>query len=453
MHGTTGKAAIGFRLCSLLTRESTRGLDSATALKFIQSMRLASDLSGSSNAVAIYQASQAIYDLFDKTTVLYEGRQIYFGPANAAKSFFERQGWSCPQRQTTGDFLTSITNPQERKPREGMEAKVPRAPEDFERYWRESPEFRALQEEINSYEQEFPLDPKGESLAQLREQKNYIQSKRVRPGSPYMINNLMQLKLCTKRAYQRIWNNITATATSTFTHTAMALIIGSIFFGQPQATAGFFSKGSALFMAVLLNALTSISEITNLYAQRPIVEKHASYAFYHPAAEAAAGVLADIPIKFVIATVFNIILYFMAGLRREPAQFFLYFLVTYVSTFIMSGIFRTLAASTRTVSQAMSLAGVSVLMLVIYTGFVIAVPQMHPWFSWIRWINPLYYAFEILIANEFHGRNFTCSAIVPAYTPPVGDSWICSVVGAVAGQSTVNGDAFIAASYEYCKQQ
>jgi ATP-binding cassette subfamily G (WHITE) protein 2 (PDR) len=63
--------------------------------------------------------------------------------------------------------------------------------------------------------------------------------------------------------------------------------------------------------------------------------------------------------------------------------------------------------------------------------------------------DPIYYAFEILIANEFHGRDFPCSAIVPAYTPLVGDSWICSVAGAVAGQKTVSGDAFIAASYQY----
>lgn len=54
-----------------------------------------------------------------------------------------------------------------------------------------------------------------------------------------------------------------------------------------------------------------------------------------------------------------------------------------------------------------------------------------------------------MIANEFHGREFTCSAIVPAYTPLQGDSWVCSIAGAVAGQRTVSGDAFIAAQYEY----
>lgn len=72
---------------------STRGLDSATALKFVKALRVGSDMTGGAAAVAIYQASQSVYDCFDKTAVLYEGRQIYFGPASEAKSFFERQGW------------------------------------------------------------------------------------------------------------------------------------------------------------------------------------------------------------------------------------------------------------------------------------------------------------------------------------------------------------------------
>ncbi|KAL1840395.1 hypothetical protein VTJ49DRAFT_521 [Mycothermus thermophilus] len=429
---------------------STRGLDSASALRFVQALRVSSDVGTHAHAVAIYQASQAIYDIFDKATVLYEGRQIYFGPAHAAKAFFERQGWLCPPRQTTGDFLTSITNPSERVARPGMEHKVPRTPEEFERYWLASPEFAALQRDMALYEEEFaPGEKREASLAALRDRKRHRQAKGVRAGSPYMISIPAQIRHNTKRAYQRVWNDLAGTAVHLFTQLVLALIIGSIFYGNPDATAGFDGKGSILFMAILLNALTAISEIDNLYAQRPIVEKHASYAFYHPFTEAAAGVVADIPVKFVAATVFNLIVYFLSGLRREPGNFFLYFLVSYVATFTMTAVFRTLAAVTKTVSQAMALAGVIVLVLIVYTGYIIPVPQMHPWFGWLRWLNPIYYGFEMLVANEFHGREFPCSQIVPPYSPPRGDAWICASAGAVPGRSTVSGDAYIEAMYGY----
>jgi ABC-type multidrug transport system permease subunit len=429
---------------------STRGLDSATALKFVRSLRIGSDMTGGAAAVAIYQASQSVYDCFDKAAVLYEGRQIYFGPANKARSFFERQGWYCPPRQTTGDFLTAVTNPDERQTAKGFENKVPRTPEDFEKYWRDSPEYQTLLKEIQDFEQENPVGQHS-TLHEFREKKNYIQAKHARPKSPYLISVPMQIKLNTVRAYQRIWGDFASTATQAMLNLIMALIVGSIYFGHSQGTSSFQGRGAVLFLAVLFNALTSIGEISGLYSQRPIVEKHNSYAFYHPATEAIAGIVADIPVKFLQATVFNIVLYFLAQLRYTPGQFFLYFLVTYIATFVMAAIFRSTAALTKTASQAMALAGVLVLVLVIYTGFVIRIPSMHPWFSWIRWINPVFYAFEILLANEFHGVQFPCDSFIPAgpgYTL-AGTSFICNSQGSVAGQQFVSGDDFIAVAYEY----
>ncbi|EAA66292.1 hypothetical protein AN1174.2 [Aspergillus nidulans FGSC A4] len=394
---------------------STRGLDSASALEFVKALRIAANVGGSCHAVAIYQASQAIYDIFDKAVVLYEGREIYFGPCDKAREYFVEMGYYCPPRQTTGDFLTSVTNPQERKAREGMEKRVPRTPEEFEKYWKNSPYFAELQREIAEHLEQFPVG--GEVEQTFGQAKRYIQAKHVRPKSPYVISIPMQVKLCTIRAYQR----------------------------TPDASAGFQSKGASLFFAVLMNALISITEINSLYDQRPIIEKQASYAFVHPFAEAFGGIVSDIPVKFVAAVVFNVIYYFLAGL------FFIFFLFTFLSTLAMSAIFRTLAASTKTLSQAMSMAGVMVLAIVIYTGFVIPTPQMSdiPWFSWIRWINPVYYTFEAMIANEFHGRQFECSQFVPAYPNLSGDSFVCAVRGSVAGERTVSGDEYIYSQYRY----
>jgi hypothetical protein len=42
---------------------STRGLDSATALKFVKTLRTSSSIIGTTSIVAIYQASQTAYDV------------------------------------------------------------------------------------------------------------------------------------------------------------------------------------------------------------------------------------------------------------------------------------------------------------------------------------------------------------------------------------------------------
>ncbi|OWP01031.1 hypothetical protein B2J93_6505 [Marssonina coronariae] len=427
---------------------STRGLDAATALEFTRSLRMSANLSGACHLVAIYQASQAIYDEFDKAVVLYEGRQIYFGPADEAKQYFVAMGWECPPRQTTGDFLTSVTNPAERTARAGMEKQVPRTPDEFEQYWHASTQRQALQQETREHEAEFSGD---QTLDAFTASRRGMQANHVRPESPYTVSIPMQIRYCTQRAYQRLWNDRTSTVTTVVGQIAMALIIGSVFYGTRSDTASFFQKGGVLFFAVLLNALIAISEINTLYSQRPIVEKQASYAFYHPFTEAMAGVVADVPVKFVIATCFNVILYFLAGLRREPSQFFIFFMFNFVAILTMSQIYRSIAASTKTVSQALAIAGVTTLAIVIYTGFVIPRPLMHPWFKWISWINPVAYAFEGLFVNELHGQRFACSQIVPSGPgyPSTGNQFICAVAGAVEGQLTVSGDDYLQSQFQY----
>jgi ATP-binding cassette subfamily G (WHITE) protein 2 (PDR) len=313
---------------------STRGLDAATALEFTKSLRMSANLLGAVHLVAIYQASQAIYDVFDKVVVLYEGRQVYFGPCDEAKEYFIQMGWECPSRQTTGDFLTSVTNPLERKVREGYESIVPRTPKEFERYWKESVHYKALKQEAKAHEEEFPEG--GKTLQEYKQSRKEIQAKHVRPESPYMVSIPMQVKYCTRRAYQRLWNDKTSTLTVVSGMIMMSFIVGSMFYNTPANTGSFFQKGGVLFFAVLLNALISISEINALYSQRPIVQKQASYAFYHPFTEALAGVIADIPVKLLISVFFNIILYFLSNLRREPSQFFIFFLFNFLVTLTVS---------------------------------------------------------------------------------------------------------------------
>lgn len=51
--------------------------------------------------------------------------------------------------------------------------------------------------------------------------------------------------------------------------------------------------------------------------------------------------------------------------------------------------------------------------LTIFTGFVIPVNYMLGWARWINYLDPLAYAFEALMANEFAGKEFECSQFYP----------------------------------------
>ncbi|KAM5346379.1 hypothetical protein ACJ41O_009384 [Fusarium nematophilum] len=431
---------------------STRGLDSANAIEFCKTLRLQTELFNSTAVVSIYQSPQSAYDLFDKATVIYEGRQIFFGRADTAKQYFINLGFECPARQTTPDFLTSMTAPLERIVRSGFEGKVPRTPDEFATAWRNSAEYRALQAEIEEYKVAHPID--GPDAEAFRASKQAQQAKGQRPKSPFTLSYKQQIQLCLWRGWKRLVGDPGLTIGALVGNFCMALIIGSVFYNLDETSSSFFQRGALLFFACLMNAFASALEILTLYAQRPIVEKHSRYALYHPSAEAVSSMLCDMPYKVANTIIFNLALYFMTNLKREPGAFFFFLLISFATVLVMSMIFRTIASATRTLFQALVPAAILILDLVIFTGFVIPKRYMLDWCKWLYYIDPIAYAFESLVVNEFHNRQYTCdqfipNTAVPGYEDIPAENRVCSAVGAVQGQPFVDGDTYAKVNFDY----
>lgn len=329
---------------------------------------------GTTAAVAIYQAPQAAYDIFDKVLVLYQGRQIFFGRTDEAKEYFVNMGFQCPDRQTTADFLTSMTSPQERIVRDGFDSKVPRTPDEFAAAWQASPERAFLVKEIDEYNNTYLHH--SEHLETFKQSRRAQQAKRQRVKSPYTLSYTGQTLLCLERGFQRLKADPSLTFTQLFMNCLLAIIIGSVYYNLSPTTTSFFQRGALLFFAVLLNAFGSALEVLTLYAQRPIVEKQARYAFYHPSCEALASFLTDVPYKVCNAILFNLALYFLANLNRNPGAFFFYLLMTFFLTLVMSSLFRAIASVARSLAQALVPVAVLILAIVIYTGFALPIPNM-----------------------------------------------------------------------------
>lgn len=366
---------------------STRGLDSSTALEFVKNLRISTQFSGSTAIVAIYQASQAIYDTFDKAIVLYEGRQIYFGSAMNGKRYFTEMGFECPDRQTTADFLTSLSSPSERCVRKGFERLVPRSPDEFAARWRESEERQQLLTEIEVFENDYPL---GEGkMHEFSVSRRMEKSRFSRKDSPYTLSYFQQIHICLHRGFLRLKGDTSMTLASVIGNTIMGFIVASVFYDLEDSPASFFSRGALLFFAILLNAFASMLEIMTLWKQRPVVEKHNKYALYHPSVEAISSMIVDMPAKVVVGIGFNIVIYFLTHLRRTPGHFFVFLLFNITTTLTMSNIFRWIGAVSRSLPVAMIPSALFMMILVIYTGFTIPTRDMHPWFRWLNYLNPI----------------------------------------------------------------
>lgn len=118
-------------------------------LRSAKTLRLQSELFGQTCDVSMYQAPQSAYDLFDKATVIYQGQQIYFGPASRAKEYFINRGFEYPARQPTPNFLPSMACLAERIPRPGYNP--PRTADDVASARKRREEYEALQRETQDY--------------------------------------------------------------------------------------------------------------------------------------------------------------------------------------------------------------------------------------------------------------------------------------------------------------
>ncbi|TGO64532.1 hypothetical protein BOTNAR_0087g00120 [Botryotinia narcissicola] len=430
---------------------STRGLDSSNALNFVKVLRTAAQVTGSTHLVTMYQAAQDVYNLFDKVILLYEGRQIYFGRTDAAKEYFAHLGFVCPKRATTSDFLASLTNSAERMQliSQGFETKVPQTPDDFARAWKGSDERVKLMEDIMVYNQEFPVNE--ENLNRLRADQKLYKAAGQRAKSPYIISFFSQVILCLNRCFQRLINDIAPPISSIGGNAIISIILGSMFYNLAEDTSSFYGRGVLIFFTVLTNTFLGAFEGVVLWDQRPIVEKHFQYALYHPATEAIASMIADLPNKILLTISFNVPFYFLANLRRTPAAFFTFFVFAFCSLLTGSMLFRTIGAMSKTLTGSIAPGACFILLLMTYTGFVLPISSMHPWFRWFNYIDPIYYTFESLMINEFSGRQFSCAHFIPEgpeYNQVNHNGRQCSTVGAIPGAIIVDGDAYLASAFQ-----
>ncbi|KAN0136953.1 ABC-2 type transporter domain containing protein [Lactarius tabidus] len=429
---------------------STRGLDSSTALEFVRALRIATDVARISTIVSIYQAAESLYEHFDKVCVIYEGRMAYFGRADQARQYFVDLGFEPAHRQTTPDFLVAVTNPPARTVREDFKGPVPQTAAEFASAFLASQISGANRMDMDAYFKECVGHPERALAYQQSAIAEHATTQRK--GSPYTISIPMQARAVMLRRLQILRGNFTTQLIVLMTFVIQALINGSVFFRLKDETSAYFSRGGVLFFSLLWAALSSIAEIPALFAQRPIVVKHAKAAMYHPFIEAAALTIVDVPITFVTIMIFSLILYFMVGLQASASQFFTFFLFVFTMALVMKAWFRCVAAALGDPAPAQTVAGVMLLLLVLYTGYTVPKPSQIGALKWISYINPIRYGFEGLMSNEFHTLDGTCSNLIPSgagYENALLANQVCGTVGSIPGQSTVNGNRFIAISYDY----
>ncbi|KAM0545005.1 hypothetical protein ACHAPJ_011515 [Fusarium lateritium] len=417
---------------------STRGLDASNALEWARAMRAMTDIKGLTTIATLYQASNDIYNLFDKVLVLDQGYQIFYGSREEARGFMEELGFICQEGANVADFLTGVTVPTERQIRPGFEARFPRNADDILQYYEQSHIYARTTEH-------YP----DSQFAQARTQdfQASVDYERHSTHSQHTVSFVTQVRTSIVRQYQIIGGDLATFLMKQGASLAQALIAGSLYYNAPGDSSGLFLKGGALFWSLLYHTLTAMSEVVDSFTGRPVILKHRRLALFHPAATCVAQISADIPVVFLQITVWSLIIYFMVNLTTSAGAFFTYFIILFMNNMCSIAMFRAIGAASGTFDSASKISGYTIAAMAMYTGYQISKTQMHPWLGWLYWLNPLAYGFEALMANELHAKVVNCVGInlIPhgeGYTSV--DHQACAGVGgANPGVVTLTGDDYL----------
>ena len=318
---------------------STRGLDASTALDYAKSLRIMTNIFKCTTFVSLYQASENIYKQFDKVLVIDAGREVYFGPANEARAYFEGLGFAPKPRQTSPDYLTGCTDEFERDYAEGRSPEnAPHNAETLAKAFLESKYSKLLDEEMSEYKK---------SLAEDQETRDHFRtavSEAKRKGaskSVYSIPFYLQVWVLMQRQFLIKWQDKFTLVVSWITSIVVAIILGTVWLKLPATSAGAFTRGGLLFISLLFNAFQAFGELASTMIGRPIVNKHKAYTFHRPSALWIAQIIVDTGFAASQILLFSIMVYFMCGLVLDAGAFFTFYIVIVTGYLAMTLFFRT----------------------------------------------------------------------------------------------------------------
>lgn len=129
------------------------------------------------------------------------GRQIFYGPPSEARAYFEGLGFKSLPRQSTPDYLTGCTDPNERQYAPGRSANdVPSSPEALETAFAYSRYSDDLNDSLKKYK--IAMETEKADQEAFRQAVIADKKKGVSKKSPYTLGYTGQVMALAKRQFQ-----------------------------------------------------------------------------------------------------------------------------------------------------------------------------------------------------------------------------------------------------------
>uniref|UniRef100_H3H939 ABC transporter domain-containing protein n=1 Tax=Phytophthora ramorum TaxID=164328 RepID=H3H939_PHYRM len=385
---TTGEMEFGMKFVSLMDEIST-GLDSAATFDIIKTQRSIAHKLNKTVVIALLQPSPEIFALFDNVMILNEGELMYHGPCTKVENYFEGLGFSCPPERDIADYLLDLGTKQQGRYEVEQGSKAPRLPHEFGESFRQSPLYGETLAAL-----EAPHDP--ELLKTVKENMD--------PMPKFQQSFLESTATLFKREMMITYRN----KAFIFGRLLMILVMGLLFctiyydFDPTEIAV----VAGVIFSSVMFLSMGQSSQLPVFMVNRDIFYKQRGSNFYRTSSYVLANSIGGIPLSLAETIIFGSLVYWMCGFASEFGLFLIFEFILLLSNLAMGMWFFFLSSVCSHENIATPLCMMSILIFIIFAGFIVTTDNIPDYLIWAHWISPMSWSLKALAINQYRSSAF-----------------------------------------------
>eukprot|EP01034_Spumella_vulgaris_P025560 gene25560-biopygen22067 len=371
----------------------SNGLDAATTYDIIQALKFITNHSGLTTVISLLQPAPEVFYSFTDVILLVDGEIIYHGLTTKALEYFNNLGYHCPEMMDVADFLQEIPTPDGRRFAADKTtitgATPPFGTKALVKAWKESELFKemlvAMDEEV--------LSASTKSWPAVYKEQ-------------YAASTWFMFKHCLERETRLLMRNKPFLTARIGQSLGVSILAGTLF--NNLATDDVVSLNSMLFYSVVFGALCALSLIPISFELRAVFYKHSKTLFYPTWIGVVTQAVMFYPLLIVETIISSTILYWSVGMSDDDhgSRYFSFMFVLFLFLLASTQYFQLLASSVSSNLMAQPLAGLSLVLMILFCGFIIPKKNIPPGWEWFYWINPLSHGLKGVTINEFMAPDY-----------------------------------------------
>ncbi|URE31363.1 ABC transporter G family member [Musa troglodytarum] len=379
----------------LILDEPTSGLDSTSALQIVDMLKDMAETRGRTVILSIHQPGFRILKLFGRVLLLADGTVLHHGTIDQLHSHLRSVDLALPRHANVLEFAMDSIDTLRRWQLEHHQQQPPPArappPPQFPKNLVDGADGKMDRCTLQQlFQQHRVVDE--ESLARLDPDDLSYEYANSRPR---------EIAILTHRFSKNVMRTKQLFAFRTIQMLVSGLVLGSIFYHLKDEN---IRERVGLFAFILTLLLSCTTEALPIFLQdREILMKETSSGSYRVSSYVIANGLVFLPFLFILATLFSVPVYWLAGLRPSCSAFMYFLLLIWLILYTANSVVVCFSALAPNFIIGNSIISGVMGTFFLFSGYFISKQWMPSYWVFMHYVSLFKYPFEGFLINEFSG--------------------------------------------------